>query len=833
LALNDTDNDPQAFWADLLGALTINGAIPRQSPLRDLVPAVRFDVYAPALISAGLAALTGPVVLILDDFQAITDSRVHRSFERLLGHQPPQLHIILATRADPPLRLQRRRVAGELADIRASELAFTEAEAGKLLADCGIHLTENQLDALLRRTQGWAAGLRLAVLSLDANDIDDAIGRFTGNNGLVAEYLIEEVLDRMPPANRQFLLATSVAERISPALANCLTGRADSQQLLASLVAQNALVVELARESEWFRFHPMLRELLLRRLNLEQPQAALGLHLRAAHWFMARDDAISAIGHATQAQDWDLVGHLLVTKAWPLALTPSGPALAAALYSAMTSAVQSPSAYTVLAAAVVHYQRHDFPSMLQECDAAAKLIGGVPNADRIAARCLIGTLRIAYSRIVNPADTEGAARQQLRVLDGASSPPSPTAAHHRVIATNNLAVGQLWAGNLDEAATNLLAARSRCRELGVSLTELNVHGHLALLDVIYGRLPAAAQRVEAALEIADRRGWTAEPQALGLHAALTMVNLEQGRCASARSLSDKELTHGGAGTDVACRLVLAIAAVGDATARRDATLVEEAAIRLASVQLQAGRLPPLLAGWCTAALAAADLAAGRWSGAIDRVRAADMGSAYPEAIGRIVVAKAQLLLDQPQQMIDSLHPLLSALPRFRGPGVEARILAAIAADRMRRDTAALTALSDAIGLAEGVGMIRPFISAGPQIAGLLERYRHVVAGHQCFTAQLCNLLAGGHSPQAVALPAGKLTEREMAVLVYLPTMLTAAEIAADLFITVNTVKTHQHAIYRKLGVNNRRKAVVRARADNLLHQTDRPGDIGVPGGRQY
>ena len=215
--MDDTDNDPQAFWSDLLSALTTSGAVPLISPLRDLIPGVRFDIQASGLISAGLADLPESVVLVLDDFQAITNSRVLRSFERLLDHQPPQLHIMMATRADPAIRLQRRRVAGELTDIRAVDLAFTAAETGKLLAGNGIHLSDTQLAALLDRTKGWAAGVRLAMLSIDSGDIDDAIDRFTGNDGLVAEYLMEEVLDRVPPADRQFLLATSVAERISPA----------------------------------------------------------------------------------------------------------------------------------------------------------------------------------------------------------------------------------------------------------------------------------------------------------------------------------------------------------------------------------------------------------------------------------------------------------------------------------------------------------------------------------------------------------------------------------------------------------------------------------------
>jgi LuxR family maltose regulon positive regulatory protein len=822
LSLDDTDNDPRAFWSDVLGALIITGSIPVDSPLREVSPAGRFDVNAARLISAGFAALTEPVVLVLDDFHVIVDGGVLRSFERLLDHQPPQLHIILTSRADPPLRLHRRRVAGKLTDIRAGELAFTATEAGQLLAGNGIHLTAAQLTALLDRTQGWAAGLRLAVLSLDAGDVDDVMERFTGNDGLVAEYLIEEVLDRVPAADRQFLLATSVTERISPQLADDLTGRTDSAHRLERLAGQNALVLELAGESGWFGFHPMLKELLLRRLNLEQPRIVGDLHRRAARWFGTRGDAVPAIRHAGQAKDWDLVGHLLATIAWPLALTPSGPALTAALEPAITVALQSPTAATLLAAAVSHYQRHDFPSMRRECDDAAKLIGDVAAADRVAVECLIGTLRIAHSRIVDPADTEGAAIRQLSVLNAVTGAPPPTAEHHRVIAANNLAVGQLWSGNLDEAASNLLAVLPRCRELGLGLTELSVHGHLALLDVIHGRLPAAAQRAGAALELADRRGWTAEPQALGLHTSMALVNVEQGRSAFSGSVGIDGLADSGADTDVACRLVLAIAAIEHAAASGDGIRADEAGIRLDEIQLRAGRLPPLLAGWCTAAHAAADLTAGRWNAAMDRVKAPGGPSPYSDALGQLVVAKARLLLDQPQQSIDALRPLLSAAPRFRGAAVEARILAAVAADRLHRDIAAMTAMTEAIALAHSVGMIRPFLTAGPRVASLLERHRNVVATHLEFTGQVVATLDADPLPRKNIRPLVEpLTEREMAVLVYLPTMLKSAEIASELFLSVNTVKTHQRAIYRKLGVGNRRAAVNQARALNMLEQPDR------------
>ena len=207
------------------------------------------------------------VTLVLDDFHLISNRLVVDSVGQLLEHQPPQLRLVLTTRADPALRLHRLRVSGGVTDLRADDLAFTPAEAAELLHRNGIHPSQTQLDALLDRTEGWAAGLRLAVMGLDPADADDGIAGFTGNDRLVAEYLIEEVLDRLPATDRQFLLTTSVADRVSAALANELTGRADGQLVLDRLVAQNALLVGLAGRTEWFRFHPMLRDLLVHRLT--------------------------------------------------------------------------------------------------------------------------------------------------------------------------------------------------------------------------------------------------------------------------------------------------------------------------------------------------------------------------------------------------------------------------------------------------------------------------------------------------------------------------------------------------------------------------------------
>jgi LuxR family maltose regulon positive regulatory protein len=343
-----------------------------------------------------------------------------------------------------------------------------------------------------------------------------------------------------------------------------------------------------------------------------------------------------------------------------------------------------------------------------------------------------------------------------------------------------------------------------------------VQAHLALLDVLHGRLPDAYRRASAAREIAARRGWTSEPQALPLYAALAMTNLEWNQLDAATREVDSGLTVSDSGTDPACQLVLAITAVGIAVARHDNTASRAAADRLDAITGETGELPPLLAGWCAIAHADAHLLAREPGAAIDRLGHTREPSGFADALERVVRAKAHLLLDQPESALDLLDPVAETATPYRGAMVEARILAAMAADRLHRDTAAMAAITEAVDLAHSVSMVRPFLTSGPRVAALVARHRHVVARHLKFTRELIPAVTNHEPVDTGPPPVDALTERERAVLTYLPTMFRAPEIAADLFISVNTVKTHQQAIYRKLGVTTRREAVDRARALKLL-----------------
>ena len=816
LTVDDTDNDLATFWADVLGALTVAAVLPADSVLRDLVPAAAFGPTQALRVRAGLAELPVPVVLVLDDFQEITAAAVLDSLDRLIEHQSPNLRLVLLTRSDPALRLHRVRVGGGLAEIRSADLAFTEAEAAELFDRNDLTLTGEQVRVLLDRTQGWPAGLRLAAMSLVSTDPVVGIARFTGTQRSVAEYLVGEVLDRLPSPDREFLLKTSVVDRLSSALATVLTGRADSELILDRLVAANAFVVSVGGPDTWYRYHPLLRELLQHRLSLEQPGTAQDLHLRAIEWFTGQGQPIPALRHATLAGDWDGVGRLLTGTALPLILTPAGPTLAAVLEPAALRATQDPSLSTLLAAGVCNYHRHNYDAMLRDANAAAQFLSGVQEDLRIPAEVLIAIMTAVFDRTKGTGALVGSSTRLLSLLDGAPRRLIPAAPHYRTIGLNNLGVGHLWAGDLVGAHTSLTAARAHSRELGMGLAEISARAHLSVMQVIRGQLRSADDQARSAQLVVERRGWAAEPQALGLYVAMGMTLLAWDRLDDAADIIVAGLAASSTGSDAGCRLALGVTAVGIAVARGDAAAARSAAARLRVELEQDGDRPDLLARWCAVAQAQARLISGDPKAALDCVRAPmDDDEGFSAALERITLAKAQLALDQPDVLTELLGPVVEPDPPYLAPAVEARVLLAVAAHEQHRDIAALTAITDAIELAQPQGLRRPFLDGGPTAATLIRRHRHVTSRHLDFTEHLLPATPAVGRP-SVLLAAEHLTERELIVLRYMPTMLKAAEIAKDLFVTVNTVKSHQRAIYRKLDVTTRRAAVDRARDLNLL-----------------
>jgi LuxR family maltose regulon positive regulatory protein len=321
VSLDRADNDATRFWRYLLLAAGRTSDGVGHGALRRLESAgtdIERDVL-PVFVNE-LAQSLGPVVVVLDDYHVIANSAVHECVSTLLDRAPGELHVLISTRTDPPLALSRRRVSGQLVELRAEQLRFTVEEAGQMLElATGFALEAQDLDRLVARTEGWAAGLQLAALRLsdrpDELSRRDFIERFTGADRHVVDYLGEEVLATQPQETREFLLRTSILDRICVPLANAVTGRNDAGQLLEEVFRANLFLTPCDDEHRWFRYHHLFRGILQHELARTDPIAAPSLHRRAAIWFRDAGESAEAVTHALRSDDDKFAGSL-IAEAW-------------------------------------------------------------------------------------------------------------------------------------------------------------------------------------------------------------------------------------------------------------------------------------------------------------------------------------------------------------------------------------------------------------------------------------------------------------------------------------------------------------------------------------
>ncbi len=313
-------HDAQQFWLALLSAVRqATATTSRAEP-----PAATPGFNGRAMVDRVLLELAdqrGRVILVIDDLHELHSPEALGLLTRLLTNLPPHVHAVLATRRDLQLRLHRLRLAGELAEIRAADLRFTERETRELLDASGIALSEAGAALLHQRTEGWAAGLRLAAISLVGHpDPERFVAEFSGSNRTVAEYLLAEMLDRQPSDVQQLLLRTSLLDRVNGELADLLTGRPGSERILLALEDANAFVVSLDPERTWFRYHHLLGDLLRLELRRTLPEEVPGLHRRAAAWFTVQGQVVDAVRHTQAAGDWADAARLLADHSFSLTL---------------------------------------------------------------------------------------------------------------------------------------------------------------------------------------------------------------------------------------------------------------------------------------------------------------------------------------------------------------------------------------------------------------------------------------------------------------------------------------------------------------------------------
>jgi LuxR family transcriptional regulator, maltose regulon positive regulatory protein len=820
LSLDHGDNDPVRFWTYVLAALCRSGALPADSGLQTLMPSPQGDDALLPMLLHGLEELASPVVLVLDDVHELTEPRVLHGIELLVRHAPPQLRLVLSTRADPPLPLHRLLVSGRLTQLRAADLAFTVAEVAELLAeyDYCSELSDDDLAVLQARTEGWAAGLRLAAVSMQHQpDLHRFVTELAGDERSLAGYLVSEVLEQQPAEMRSFLVRTCVVDQLSGELADALTGRDDGERTLARLERANAFVVALGSRRDWYRYHPLFAELLRYELRREAPHEVTELRRRAARWYAGHGLPVDAVQQAVTMRDWGFAAELIAEHGFGVALHGQDQGFRDLLDRLPAGAARLAPELALLMASERIASDDGAEASLQLAREQERMLAD----DRRARFTLIlATCRLLRAGRAGDLDEVLAAGREALAAHaqlGAGDDMGGVAAAARAVALSGLGSAELWSGELDAAEVHLLAGQAAALWAGLDDARLDCLSALALLHAVGGRLGLAVRTGEAAVGLAGEHAGAA-PAVAGALLALAWAHYQRDDLATAGSYLER--ASEGAGTAPDRPLRAAIRMVGGrlryAQADPVGALAELGAVRR---DLAGWDPPQLLSRWLATIELELPLAAGDAEPAPALPASADTGrpAAAPEAV---VLARRQLAADDPAGTVRTLSPFLAGtMPAADlDTRIRAWLLHALASHALDDVDHAAASLRHAVDLAGPEEHRRIFLDAGASGRVLVARYREWVDASWPFLDELA-LAALDPTPAAVSpMPAliERLSEREQAVLRYLPTMLTFVEIGSELFISVNTTKSHVRSIYRKLGVVGRRDAVRRARQLQLL-----------------
>jgi LuxR family maltose regulon positive regulatory protein len=780
VALDARHNEPGRLTRTALRALAAVGATPEPSSRRR-----RSDG---ALLDAAFETLgQGQWVLVLDDVHELRSNEALAALRLLLDRAPAALSVVLCARADPPVALGRLRLDGRMGEIRNADLEFTQSETADLFVAHGIDLRHDDVRALWQRTQGWVAGLRLAAGALStAGDPHELVRTTAATEAAVADYLLEEVLDQQDPGTQSFLLRTSVVEHLTPDLAALLADDHRAQERLDGLERSGVFLTDASTDG-WYRYHALFAALLRAGLRRRHPELVAGLHGRAATWLLAQGRTADAEHHARLAGDWRLAGRLAADRWLAAVLDDSEPG-------------------------------HDL------------VTGTPPDAVGRTPGLALVTAALACSR----GDRDGADlhRGRLDELVGpALGPATPTISdtHRRVV---DLAYG--WAFGADQRARDAARALTATTDLDLDL-DLDVSSVRRLarlrgaeLDVDDGSFDRAVTALTTLADARDDEWMCVEASAL-----IAVVHAANGDLASA----DRRAAEVLASDDVrdirptallAAHLAMSLRCAQRGERRTALAHLDEAdAVGVVSsrpLQVVHRALRSALSGsgrstaWLDTDTAAHPLATQTLiaCGTLEIVdpqrRLVAVGGAHESAVAR---AHQELTRGAPdaaraglRHCVGGRHP--SMHPRT---AIEAHTLAALAASRSGHDDEAHDHVCSALDLVATSGVRAPLLDHASALAGLFD-HEHLDAERRGLALELLDHLR--RTPAGTGAPVEVLTDRETAVLQYLPTLMSNAEIAQGLHLSINTVKSHLKAVYRKLGVDGRRDAVLRGRELELI-----------------
>ncbi|TDW77439.1 LuxR C-terminal-related transcriptional regulator [Kribbella pratensis] len=794
VSLEESDQDPVAFWTYVLTALdrAAPGVADDALTVLQSGPAPIETILASVLNE--LSVLPGEIDLVLDDYHLADSLEISRGMTYLLDHLPPQLHLLISTRADPALPLARLRARGELVEVRAADLRFTLEEVSSYFT--GMGLDADAIATLEERTEGWIAALGLAALSLRGrSDATGFINDFAGDDRYIVDYLVDEVLDREPAQVRRFLLETSIVDRLTGSLCDAVTGQPGGRAMLESLERQNLFVVPLDDRRQWYRYHHLFADVLRARLLAERGDIT-DLHRRAAKWYDDAGDTVAAVHHAVAAGDVDHAADLVELAVPALRRDRQEATIRRWLDDIPEDVVRR---RPVLAIGFVGalMASNEFPGVEQRLQDIERQLAGP--ADE-----LVVVDRSELERLPSAIETYRAA------LDLIAGHPPGTIEHAAVAldlaipgddltiaAASALSALASWAGgDIESAHRGYAAAAAGLERAGHISDVLGCSVTLADLEMTQGRLRQAEATLERALSLAGDgiRG------ASDMYVGLSRIAWERNDLDAATDYL-RRAEELGAASDLPqnpYRWRLAMARIREAEGHLDSALnLLDAAITV-YVGDFSPNVRPLTAVRARLLIRQGDLSA-----------AQEWADSVPDELSYLHeyehITAARLMMAQRKDAVPLLERLRAAAEDRTGSLIEILVLQALAG----RDPAAL---ERALTLAEPEGYVRVFVAEGEPMLTMLQRLRPA-------SAYVRRLLDAARQPTRVSTPQtllDPLSDRELDVLRLLTSELDGPSIARELVVSLNTVRTHTKHIYTKLGVNNRRAAIRRAHQLGLL-----------------
>ncbi|WP_327373679.1 LuxR C-terminal-related transcriptional regulator [Streptomyces sp. NBC_01216] len=810
LTVESGDNDPGIFWAYVLEALRHRGvALPD-----GIGSPVRPDGVDDLLLSRLAAYLNGrtePVILVLDEFERMSAPEVAEGLRFVLHHAGAGLRLVLVSRTEPLLPLHRYRAAGEVTDIRGADLAFRPEETGVLVRRHGMSLSDEGIRKLTERTGGWAAGLRLCVLAAQrAEDPERFLKEFETGQSAVADFLLSEVLHTQSVMSQDLLLRISVCARVHPALADALTGREDGGPVLAELERANAFVERIGHG--WYRLHPLFAEILRAHLNTRHPGLERALHGVAARWLSDAGLLMEALPHAADAGDWTFAADRLVDDlAIGQLFTGLGADRLGELFTAMPSSVPGPAADLVRAACAL--ARYDIDRGLTALSRAEAHLPPADARGASAAHLSCALLRVLAGRLLGSPETAETAGRRAEEIGAREVLAERLEAHPEIRTLRLAALGsaRLRAGRFGAARVALSAAVEAPAAPSTALPRQDSLECLALIDFLEGWPGRAEAHARQAVVEAERSGVPSSARTSLGQLVLAAVGIERDELASARTHVHRAALSPSCSRDP-------VAAAWLTVTRSRLLLAEGSPARALRVlggipESPSTEMPSWLDAQMALAAATAHTALGRPHAAAEAL--AGRSDAGPECV--IASARARLASGDEEGARSLLDTLRG--PGGHGPAVTVRALLVRAetARGLGDEAAARHLVARALAAARPERLARPFLEAGPWLRELLDRGPTPRRAHgrpaTGLFAELRTVDTGEPCPVPVTEP---LSEREREVLGRLAQTMSTDEIAAELFLSVNTVKTHLKHIYRKLAVTRRSEAVRRARELDLL-----------------